>query len=532
MYGNANAIVATVFCLIICEYSADSDVAASEVRALRCAVANSTVSDDLKNVEECSSGDTNSDISPHCYVVFRNNSQTDTLEVTFRGCWTNDAPDCIGHARLSEEKAACQARSMGNSFFLFCCCIGDMCNRDFEPLPPIPDTPLNASLNAGRAPDNGAYTYSKTLIYVLAPTIGLVAIVLLSFLGQLNRRKCLLARQTVGSAERSFPCPVGTPMLPLENVTLIEQAAQGSSGTVWRGQYNNSPVAVKISPAGERQSWLNEEKIYRSNHMQHANILRFVGVGQQLDSQTNLMEYWLLTSWHDMGSLYDYLRFNTVTCSQILQLSDSIAKGVMHLHTDVVAGKYDDYKPAMAHRDLKSRNIIMKNDRTACIADFGLAIVFEPGAQVGNTHCQVGTRRYMSPEVLEGAISFDREAFQRIDMYAVALILWEILSRNRDCDPCPTYRLPFEEIVGLHPSMGDMQEVVVNQKQRPFIKDTWRGEKSLSVFITTLEECWDSDADARLSASTMHERLQSLISQQAAGVIPRDEHEMTDEKGQ
>ena len=36
----------------------------------------------------------------------------------------------------------------------------------------------------------------------------------------------------------------------------------------------------------------------------------------------------------------------------------------------------------------------------------------------------------MAPEVLEGAISFQREAYLRIDVYAFALILWELASRT------------------------------------------------------------------------------------------------------
>ena len=42
---------------------------------------------------------------------------------------------------------------------------------------------------------------------------------------------------------------------------------------------------------------------------------------------------------------------------------------------------------------------------------------------------KVGTRRYMAPEVLEGAINFQRDAFLRIDMYAMGLVLWELASR-------------------------------------------------------------------------------------------------------
>jgi len=44
----------------------------------------------------------------------------------------------------------------------------------------------------------------------------------------------------------------------------------------------------------------------------------------------------------------------------------------------------------------------------------------------------VGTRRYMAPEVLDGSISFAMEYFLKIDVYACALVLWELLSRCAD----------------------------------------------------------------------------------------------------
>lgn len=42
---------------------------------------------------------------------------------------------------------------------------------------------------------------------------------------------------------------------------------------------------------------------------------------------------------------------------------------------------------------------------------------------------KVGTKRYMAPEVLQGAIAFQVESFLNIDVYALALVLWELLSR-------------------------------------------------------------------------------------------------------
>lgn len=80
----------------------------------------------------------------------------------------------------------------------------------------------------------------------------------------------------------------------------------------------------------------------------------------------------------------------------------------------------------------------------------------------------------MAPEILEGAISFRKDAFLRIDMYACGLVLWELLSRNSCSDqPADEYQLPFEEEAGSHPTLEDMQELVVMKKLRPTIKNHW-----------------------------------------------------------
>ncbi|XP_027132280.1 activin receptor type-2B-like, partial [Larimichthys crocea] len=124
--------------------------------------------------------------------------------------------------------------------------------------------------------------------------------------------------------------------------------------------------------------------------------------------------------------------------------------------------------------DFKSKNIMVRTDLTAVIGDFGLAVCFEPGKPPGETHGQVGTWRYMAPEVLEGAINFQRDAFLRIDMYAVGLVLWELVSRCKAVDgPVDEYMLPFEDEVGQHPSLEDLQEVIVHKKMRPAFKELW-----------------------------------------------------------
>ena len=46
----------------------------------------------------------------------------------------------------------------------------------------------------------------------------------------------------------------------------------------------------------------------------------------------------------------------------------------------------------------------------------------------------------MAPEVLDGAISFTKDAFLRIDIYAAALVMWELLTR---CNVSENGRLYF-----------------------------------------------------------------------------------------
>ena len=64
-------------------------------------------------------------------------------------------------------------------------------------------------------------------------------------------------------------------------------------------------------------------------------------------------------------------------------------RGLTHLHEEIMPARGDEYKPAIAHRDFKSSNILLKSDLTACIADFDLALIFKPNRACGETHGQV-----------------------------------------------------------------------------------------------------------------------------------------------
>merc|ERR1712110_1343099 len=72
------------------------------------------------------------------------------------------------------------------------------------------------------------------------------------------------------------------------------------------------------------------------------------------------------------------------------------------------------------------------------------------------------------------------------------------------------YKLPFETDELKNPTLEDMQDLVVNRKVRPVIHPSWRQHSGINALCNTIEECWDQDAEARVSASCVMERIKTF----------------------
>ena len=104
---------------------------------------------------------------------------------------------------------------------------------------------------------------------------------------------------------------------------------------------------------------------------------------------------------------------------------------------------------------------------------------------------RVGTKRYMSPEVLDFSIiekSKDIESFKRSDMYSFALVVWEILRKTRQNDndeaSCEDFQLPYYlDVTGPDPSFEEMRKIVCDGKNRPNIPETWKNNMVLTNFL-------------------------------------------------
>ncbi|XP_041735730.1 TGF-beta receptor type-1-like isoform X3 [Coregonus clupeaformis] len=309
---------------------------------------------------------------------------------------------------------------------------------------------------------------------------------------------------TSGSGSGGLGLPLLVQRTIARTIILQESIGKGRFGEVWRGKWRDEEVAVKIFSSREERSWFREAEIYQTVMLRHENILGFIAADNK-DNGT-WTQLWLVSDYHEHGSLFDYLNRYTVTVEGMIKLSLSTASGLAHLHMEIVGTQG---KPAIAHRDLKSKNILVKKSGTCCIADLGLAVRHDSATDtidIAPNH-RVGTKRYMAPEVLDDSINMKHfESFKRADIYAMGLVFWEIASRCSLAD----YQLPYHDLVQSDPSVEEMRRVVCEQKLRPNIPNRWQSCEALRVMAKIMRECWYANGAARLTALRIKKTLSQL----------------------
>ncbi|XP_015589535.1 bone morphogenetic protein receptor type-1B isoform X2 [Cephus cinctus] len=292
-----------------------------------------------------------------------------------------------------------------------------------------------------------------------------------------------------------------------KQLTLFECIGKGRYGEVWMAKWRADKVAVKIFLTSEESAWFKEIEIYNTVLMIHENILGCIAADiQGTGTWTQML---LITDYHENGSLFEYLQAKILDKTALLKICLSMAAGIAYLHTEIFG---TPGKPALAHRDIKSKNILIKRNGECAIADFGLAVRFssKSGTIDAVSDIRVGTRRYMAPEVLDQTLDVTSfNAFKMADVYSMGLVLWEA------CRRCTTdfrtsvvdfYSLPYQDVVPSNPSFEDMKLVVCVKRLRPPMPTRWESDTVLYSLRQTILECWHQVPGVRLTAL----RVQSL----------------------
>ncbi|KDQ56518.1 hypothetical protein JAAARDRAFT_132211 [Jaapia argillacea MUCL 33604] len=247
--------------------------------------------------------------------------------------------------------------------------------------------------------------------------------------------------------------------------------SNGYFADVYRGRYGSTEVAFKVfrifygKPLYQlKRDFCSEAIIWK--RLKHDNVLPFLGIS------TTLFPLCMISPWMFHGSVVEYLEENPSADKP--KLLKEIATGIEYLHTK-----------RLVHGDLKGSNILVGKDRSARLADFGLATLAytSPTLQTATSRSG-GTIRWMAPELFQSEQDRDssRPSFKS-DIYALGMVMYEIF----------TGKLPFFE---LHHDIAVMGEILhaarpTKPLQLEFSETYWR----------IMNTCWDSDAVRRPTIS-------------------------------
>ncbi|KAK6040550.1 hypothetical protein COOONC_21945, partial [Cooperia oncophora] len=156
----------------------------------------------------------------------------------------------------------------------------------------------------------------------------------------------------------------------------VREIGQGRFGDVWLGAWKGDLVAVKIFSSRDEGAWSHEVETFQIHMLHHPNILQFYASDRK--DTGSVMQLWLINGVSTViGSFFCpmiiYLA-STISLMTLVRMIRGIANGLSYLHTELMGIQK---KPAIAHRDIKSKNILVKADLSCALADLGLAVRYE-----------------------------------------------------------------------------------------------------------------------------------------------------------
>lgn len=197
---------------------------------------------------------------------------------------------------------------------------------------------------------------------------------------------------------------------------IEHEIGAGAHGKVYRGRdhQTNTPIAIKwLRPglvAGEPEILSRfQREADALRRLNHPNIVQAVAAFAEGDDHYIVMEY--LSG----GSLRNLM--DETPCLPLeralrlaLDLSDALARA---------------HRLNIIHRDLKPANVLLADDGTPRLSDFGVALVRD-AERVTDSHSVVGTLNYIAPEALNGE-ALDEAA----DVWSFGVMLYEMLAGRR-----------------------------------------------------------------------------------------------------
>ncbi|MBN2305771.1 MAG: serine/threonine protein kinase [Anaerolineae bacterium] len=251
---------------------------------------------------------------------------------------------------------------------------------------------------------------------------------------------------------------------------------KGGMGEVYYGVdlQDNTPVAIKaLKPDVVERDPSILERFRREGQalkeLDHPNIVKMLAMVQDGDQHYLVMEYVA------GGSLYDLLkRTGRLPIEQVLPIALDLSDALTRAH-----------RLEIIHRDIKPANVLLAEDGTPRLTDFGAAHIQKLDA-ITREGGIIGTVSYLSPEACRG-----EKLDPRADIWAFGVMLFEMLTGRRPFDrrekmatAIAIIKEPLPDLVALWP---DAPPQIVDLIYRMLEKDRERRIGSMRQVGAELE---------------------------------------------
>lgn len=208
------------------------------------------------------------------------------------------------------------------------------------------------------------------------------------------------------------------------SVKLLTPLGSGNFGQVLLGEYTNSEgsvvqVAIKTVKSGskevEKMKLLQEAAIM--GQFVHPNVVRLVGIVTVGEPLMVVLEYM------PKGDLCSFLHKMNPRRNKMAALSPSLPSQFIAFAKDIASGMLYLSKKGFVHRDLAARNVLLTNDLTCKIGDFGMARDIEYENEYYVSHGGVIPVKWTAPEALN-----HRKYTSASDVWSYGMVLFEIWS--------------------------------------------------------------------------------------------------------
>ena len=258
---------------------------------------------------------------------------------------------------------------------------------------------------------------------------------------------------------------------------ILDHLGTGGMATVWLGYDTilDRQVAIKTFKIDAN----DEDAVKRFNReakavtsLSHPNIVSIYDVENEGEF------YYLILEYVKGMTLKDYMIKNPrIPIETIVHIAKQIASGLSHAHQN-----------GIIHRDIKPQNILMNDNLTCKITDFGIARAYGD-TTLTQTNQMLGTVYYLSPEQARGNV-----ATAQSDIYSLGILIFEMI----------TGQIPFKGESAVAIALKHLQE------ELPDI-DKYRENVPQSVKNIVLKATMKNPNERYISSKELFEDLSTVL---------------------